>query len=804
MAETLDDDDLVRLAGAVDSGKDVDWDQAEASADGLDTQQIIRQLRVLADVAVAHRRENTDPRPAAATLSKWGPLEIQREIGRGGYGTVYVARDSMLERTVALKILHDVRASAQVIQEGRMLERARHPNVVTVHGVAEYDGLVGLWMELVEGLSLREFLSRNGTLSAHEATLIGIDLCRAVAAVHKAGLLHRDIKVSNVMREAGGRIVLMDFGTGRIRTESVRDTSDLVGTPRYIAPEILTGGPATIAADIYSLGVVLYHLVTRSYPVAGDTLESVQDAHLAGQAVPLSDRRPDLPTAFVRVVARALAPDPAHRYRTAGAMQQDLIDSLELGVGALQARPEPVSRRPAGPALAVLSFESLGPDQDIEYFCHGLTQELITGLAKTGGMRVCSNPSSLRALQQTADIRAICRQLDVDALLGGAVRKSGDRLRITAQLIGASDGSHLLSEAYDRQMSDVIGLQEDIAQGVVERLRVTLTGLRGRPMSRRHTDNPRAYHWYQKGRFYWSRRYRGGLRAALECFQKALGEDAGYALAHAGVADVYTFLGFYSIDLPKRAFEHALKAAEEALRIDSELPEAHTSRALIHLGGDWDWAQSALEFRRAIELDPGDVQALPHVYLGWQMILQGDIAGGVAEARRAQEIDPMSLPVNGGLAYAYFLSRRFSEAVTECENTLELDPNFIVAIYIEAMALAQLGRLNEAILLAERAAELSERAPFYLGLLGNFYARTGDHGKVRDITNELETHTRYVPPHAFAYIYAGQGDIDRAVEWEARAYEDRASPFNYFSPVIDNIHGDPRHIAELRRMGWRG
>jgi serine/threonine-protein kinase len=802
MADTLDDDDLVRLAGAVDAGKAVDWDRAEASADGLDTQQIIRQLRVLADVAVAHRRETADPRPPAVTPSKWGPLEIQREIGHGGYGTVYVARDSMLERTVALKILHDVRASAQVIQEGRMLERARHPNVVTVHGVAEHDGLVGLWMELVEGLSLKDFLSRNGMLSAHEATLIGIDLCRAVAAVHKAGLLHRDIKVSNVMRESGGRIVLMDFGTGRIRTEDLRDSSDLVGTPRYIAPEILTGGPATIAADIYSLGVVLYHLVTLSYPVAGDTLESVQDAHLAGHAVPLSDRRPDLPAAFVRVVARALAPDPAHRYRTAGAMQQDLIDSLELGVTPMQSRSEPVSRRPA--ALAVLSFESLGPDQDIEYFCHGLTQELITGLAKTRGMRVCSNPSSLRALQQTADIRAICRQLDVDALLGGTVRKSGDRLRITPQLIGAADGSHLLSEAYDRQMSDVIGLQEEIAQSVVDHLRETLTGLRGRPSSRRHTDNPRAYHLYQKGRFYWSRRYRGGLRSALDCFQKAIGEDAGYALAHAGVADVYTFLGFYSIDLPKRAFEHALEAAEEALRIDSELPEAHTSRALIHLGGDWDWAKSAVELRRAIELDPGHVQALPHIYLGWLTILEGDISGGIAEARRAQEIDPMSLAVNGGLAYAYFLSRRFDEAVTECENTLELDPNFLLAIYIEAMALAQLGRLNEALLLAERAAGLSERAPFYLGLLGNFYAHAGNHDKVRDIIAELERHTRYVPPHAFAYIYAGQGDVDRAVEWEARAYEDRASPFNYFSPVIDNIHDDPRHIAELRRMGWRG
>lgn len=300
-------------------------------ADDFDTQDVVRQFRVMADVAVADQEMPDDPSfPAPST---WGPLEIVKEIGRGGFGTVYFAWDSRLERAVALKILHYTDRSSAAFKEGRMLALAEHPNVVRVFGADQHDGLVGLWMEFINGVTLKEFLAKTGALSAQEAGNIGISLCQAVGAVHRAGLLHRDIKVHNVMREDGtGRIVLLDFGSCAVRTDDPREMPDLVGTPQYVAPELLGGAPATIASDVYSLGVVLYQLLTLEVPVPGVTLELALTAHQSRQFVPLSDRRPDLPPEFVSVVSRALAREPRDRYQTTGAMQNDLVRAIELDV----------------------------------------------------------------------------------------------------------------------------------------------------------------------------------------------------------------------------------------------------------------------------------------------------------------------------------------------------------------------------------------------------------------------------------------------------------------------------------------
>jgi serine/threonine-protein kinase len=244
-------------------------------------------------------------------------------------------------------------------------------------------------------------------------------------------------------------------------------------------------------------------------------------------------------------------------------------------------------------------------------------------------------------------------------------------------------------------------------------------------------------------------------------------------------------------------------AAERALAIDPELPEAHTSLAFIKLQNDWNWPEAEREFRRALELDP--TQTLPRLYHSWLMVLQGDSAGAIIEARRAQEIEPLSPLVNAGTAHTLFLARRYDQAVTECEKSLEVDPNFIFAIHVMGMCRAQQARLAEAIEIGERTVLMSGRAPFYLGVLGHYYARSGASDRVRDILEELAglAGTRYVPPHCFVYIYAGANDLDRAFEWQAKAQDDGASPFYYFSPLIENLHGDPRHTADLRRRGLR-
>ena len=391
----------------------------------------------------------------------------------------------------------------------------------------------------------------------------------------------------------------------------------------------------------------------------------------------------------------------------------------------------------------------------------------------------------------------------MDAVLEGTVRKAGDRVRISAQLVSAEDGCHLWSEGYDRSTADVFAVQDEIARSVVDRLKVTLAEFPRQPLIRQHTQNPRAYQCYLKGRFYWTRRYHGGLKAALEQFQKAIEEDAGYAMAYAGLADAYSFMGIYSVQRPRTAFASASAAVERALAIDPDLAEAHTSLASIRLHNDWNWPEAEREFRRALELDP--MQTMPRIYRSWLMVLQGDHGGAAIEARKAQEIEPLSPLVNAGAAHALFLARRYDQAVAECEKSLEVDPNFIFAIHVMGMCRAQQSRLIEAIEIGERTVSMSARAPFYLGVLGHYHARNGASDKVHDILEELAglAGTRYVPPHCQVYIYAGANDLDRAFEWQAKAYDDGASPFYYFSPLIENLHADPRHRADLRRMGLR-
>jgi serine/threonine-protein kinase len=802
---------LMELAAAVADLKQINWLQAESAA-MPDERYLIRQLEVLARVAAVHRgSQDATPGGVLVTpsrepsVSHWGSLELRREIGKGSYSTVYLAWDPRLEREVALKILHHLGDSdlmPAVIREARLLARVRHPNVVTVYGVDQIDGSVGLWMEFVEGLTLKQFLAITGALDPREAALICIDVCRAAAAVHKAGLLHRDIKAQNVMRESGGRVVLMDFGAGELLGDAV-GVRGVTGTPLYMAPEILEGQSASVATDIYSLGVLLYHLVTLRYPVEANRLDELRAAHQAGQIHLFSDMRPDLPEGFVHVVNRALEPDPARRYRSAGAMQADLVSALGFHT-AVDAgfAPAPPTEHFVTQSVAVLPFLNLGPDQDIEYFCDGLAEDLLTALGKVKGLRVASRTSSFSFRGTSADIRTICKQLNVDAVLEGSVRKFGTRLRVTAQLVSGSDGCHIWSEGYDRQMADVFVLQDEIAQSVVDRLKTTVAEFPMRPLIRRYTDNPRAYHLYLKGRFHWSRRYHGGLRAAVEHFQKAIDEDAGYALAQVGVADAYSFLGFYSLLRPKLAFERAAAAVQRALSIDPELPEAHTSLALVRLGADWNWREAQTEFKRALELGP--TQTLARIYYAWLLVLMGDPGTANMQVRIALEMDPMSPLVRAGGAYMLFLSRQYEGAVSECKKALEVDANFIIAIYIMGMCRIQQSRFTEAIELMERAVTMAHRAPFYLALLGNFYGRAGLWDRAREILRELEHCPTdvYVPPHAFAYVYAGLGELDTAFAWQTKAFDDGASPFNYFSPVIEVLQSDPRHDVEIRRMGW--
>ncbi|MGC4081507.1 MAG: protein kinase [Vicinamibacterales bacterium] len=802
-----DDDtpELLELAAAVADSDAVDWSKVEAGS-SPETSSVIRQLKALASMVALHRTAPASV-PIADRLvagDRWGALEVRREVGRGSFATVCLAWDPGLEREVALKLLHvhgDLAPVDAVMQEGRLLARVSHPNVVRIYGIDEHDGRVGLEMEFVDGLTLKAVLGERGVFGAAEAALIGFDLCGAVAAVHRAGLIHRDIKTQNVMRAVGGRIVLMDFGGVGNLSDRESYVRNMKGTPLYLAPEIFDGGSASIASDVYSLGVLLFNLVTQRFPVEGHSLEEIEAKHARNEQLSLGDLRPDLPDAFVQVICRALERDPARRFRSAGAMQDALIRSMNLGMPAESFALAPSTNRDL-PSIAVLPFANVGPDPDLEYFSEGLAEELVTAFGKVRGLRVVSRTAALRFRGHQTDLQTLCRELDATTVLEGTVSKSGGQLRVSARLVNGADGFLLWSERYSRTMDDVFAVQDDIATQVVERFRLSAGAIQQLVLGARHTDNPRAYHLYLKGRFNWSRRYHGGLATAIDCFSRAIAEDAGYSLAHAGLADVYAFLGLYSLMKPSDAFTMASSAAYRAMQIDPDVPEVQTSLGLVATGRDWDMPRAMRHLTRAVELDRG--QALPRIYHAWIHVILGNFPEAVRLAREAQAIDDTSPLVNSGAGYAYFMAGRFDDGAAECDRALETQPNFIIGLYVKGMCRAVQGRLDEAIDLLSRAAAMSNRAPFYLGLLGNFFATAGRVDEAHAILDELQSRVAdsYVPPHAFTFIYTALGDLERAFEWQDRANEDGASPFNYFSPVIQPLQDHPRHLEDLRQRGW--
>ena len=386
-------------------------------------------------------------------------------------------------------------------------------------------------------------------------------------------------------------------------------------------------------------------------------------------------------------------------------------------------------------------------------------------------------------------------------MIEGTVRKSGERVRITAQLVSAADGCHLWSDGYDRDAGDVFAVVDDIARSVVDRLKVSLAEVLRRPLIDRHTQNARAYGYYLKGRFYWTRRYHGGLFTALEHFKKAIEEDAGYALAFAGLADAYAFIGVYSVQRPRLALAQAIAAAERALALNPNLPEAHTSVGFIKMGNDWDLGGAAQAFDRALELDPQ--LAVTRIYYSWLLVLQGDIASAMAQIRAAQEIEPLSPLVNAGAGHTLYLARRYDEAITACESSLEIDPNFILGPNVIGMCRALQGRTLKQPNSGSASCDVRPRAVLSrpAGSLSCAPRRdrtgAGHPARARRVAA-----ARCVPPHCRTFIYAGLNDFDQALAWQAKAQEDGASPFCCVSPLIDNLQADPRHLEQMRSMGW--
>jgi TolB-like protein/Tfp pilus assembly protein PilF len=701
-------DRLEELAHTVLDGSAVDWESAEAGADP-EVRSAIRQLQRLERLAQFHRdihgtiQADTPEAAAADALVLWGHLEIRGVLGRGAFGTVYRAWDASLDREVALKLLPapsaDLdRAAPSLIEEGRLLARVRHPNVVAIHGAARLDDQIGLWMELVRGQTLEARLAHGHRFGAADTIRIGRELCGAVSAVHTAGLLHRDIKTQNVVQAEDGRIVLMDLGAGREVGGGSR--SDAAGTPLYLAPEVLAGSEATVQSDVYAIGVLLYRLLTAAYPVTAATIPALCDAHAAGARVDVRRVNRDVPPALARTIDRATDADPSRRYRSVDCLAADLarierphplrqIAAIVLTAGLaafVWTLADRGSRPDEAPRLAILAFETAVRNTRDDVLATGLTREIQRNLAALDGLVLLAFGSAAPDANTPRDAVETGRALDADFVLEGSAVRSGDMLRVHARLVRVADAHVAWSNTYDRATEDIFAIQDDISRAIADELRVTLR------LPRRHDIGLDVYFDFLNARVVQSHRSQDHMREAAALFEAVVVRAPQYAPAWAGIAtSLADEARLRDVPYPSRMKE----AAQRAIQLDEFQAEAQQAMgSLFAAAGQWRDADAA--FLRALAIDP----SLTFLYTEFalsSLLPQRRLDEALDYLDTAQRRNPLSLDVARVKALVLVEAGCYLEAIATSRWVLDRDPGYPFANLWLGRALALLGRPEEAL-----------------------------------------------------------------------------------------------------------
>ena len=737
----------------------------------------------------------------------------------GGMGEVYRATDTRLGREVALKVLPagvmaDPDRVARFQQEARAVALLNHPCIVTLYSFEHEGHIHFLTMELIHGQPLNRAIPDSGMSLAQVATL-GRELAEALAAAHDRGIVHRDLKPANIMITAEGHVKVLDFGLAKAVLPSATDTTitgagptqvgAIIGTPAYMAPEQLAGDPVDHRSDLFALGIVLHEMTTGRKPFLGKTSAELATAILRDTPPLVSEIRRGAPIELAQLIRHCLDKEPSRRPGSAREVAQRLRfieDALRSGSLPPARFDAPGSRAdhasPPIPSLAVMPFQNLSADPENEYFCEGLAEEILNELGRVRGLQVAARASSFYFKGRSVQPAEIAELLHVASLLQGSVRRAGDRLRVTVQLVGAVSGFQLWSERYESQMEDIFRVQDEIARGVADRLRVPLAS-----GERRTTDNVDAWDLYLKGRHFWHQHSPAALREAIDCFERAIALDSEYALAWAGIADGYAILHYYGFARRDEIAPRADEAIRRAAQLAGDSAEVLLSRGIhaYYFADDWRTAEPLL--RRSVELNPES--SLARAYLGLVLTCMGRFEVAIAEGAAARRIDPLSpfiLVISVG---GYSFSGQVQESLPHVRRALQLQPSYLFAMWVEGALLATLGHSGEAVDLLQRVVAVDPH-PYNVGMLGMIYGldhRADEARAMFRLLQEREQKGEYVPIFARLCLTIGLGDPADIRRTFALAIAERTPPLTLLNAHIQRLRTDPE-IDRMHRayFGW--